>query len=118
MASSYNAGVTLTTALIEVGQVTIHVDAGSKLMATATAILNRVSVNDTAQCQMYLGSSGSNAYGSASVDGTVPVSSLAVTGFWSVLSPGDDVVKLECLSIGHTTESLAHITLNVWAGRS
>ena len=92
---------------------------GSKLMAIATGFVttNKVGVltsSVTVTCQLYLGAAASNAIGVAEVASNVNNASLAVTGSWSSLPAGTEMVSLNCSASGSI--DLEHVTLNVWGG--
>ena len=97
----------------------IPVSAGSTLMAVATGVVttNKVGTLGSAvdvTCQLYLGAAGSNAIGIAEVGSNVNNASLAVTGSWSSLPAGTEMVTLNCSASGSI--DLDYVTLNVWGG--
>ncbi len=119
MESGYNPDARLSGTPQSVVSVSIPVSAGSKLMAIATGVVttNKVGTLTSAvdvTCQLYLGAAGSNAIGVAEVGSNVNNASLAVTGSWSSLPAGTEMVSLNCSASGGI--DLDHVTLNVWGG--
>ena len=119
MESGYNPDARLSGTSESVVSVSIPVSAGSKLMAIATGVVttNKVGALTAAvdvTCEMYLGASGSNAIGVGEVGSNVNNASLAVTGSWSSLPAGTEMVSLNCSASGSI--DLEHVTLNVWGG--
>jgi hypothetical protein len=119
MESGYNPDARLSSTPQTVVSVSIPVSAGSKLMAVATGVVTTNKVGAltaavTVTCQLYLGAAGSDAIGIAEVASNVNNASLAVTGSWSSLPAGTEMVSLNCSASGSI--DLDHVTLNVWGG--
>ncbi len=117
--SAYNPDARLSGTSQSVVSVSIPVSAGSKLMAMATGVVTTNKVGAltsavTVTCELHLGAAGSNAIGVAEVASNVNNASLAVTGSWSSLPAGTEMVSLNCSASGSI--DLDHVTLNVWGG--